>query len=320
MWLRWVVACLLISAVPLAAQRRFQSGQFQACSYYGEDVVDDVYSFQSDAEAERLIADVMKHTGLPQNFEVLAANVPNAAAVIQERKRVILYSQSFVSDIVRRTGTEWAATSIMAHEIGHHLSGHTLENTGSRPDLELEADKFSGFTLYKMGGTLEEAKAAMEFAASDRGSSTHPPKSARLAAIHNGWIVASEQGGGPRPSGESPPRESDRRGGGPMEEPDESEEVPVSRPVRRTVASLAGTWVTSAGSLIDFEPMAEGQYWVAEYNLLGPLSQGTATVVDGHVSLQMMSGFIPIACEFTAYGDRMSGNCGGLPLVLERQQ
>lgn len=316
MWLRWVFACLaVISAVPLAAQRRFQSGQFQACSYYGEDVVDDVYSFQSDAEAERLIGDVMKHTGLPQNFEVLAANVPNAAAVIQERRRVILYSQSFVSDIVRRTGTEWAATSIMAHEIGHHLSGHTLENTGSRPDLELEADKFSGFTLYKMGGTLEQAKAAMEFAASDRGSSTHPPKSARLAAIHNGWIVASEQGGS-RTADQNPVRENDRHRSDPIEEADETEDFPVPR----IVANLSGTWATSAGSLMDFEPMAGGQYWVAEYNLLGPLSQGTATVVGGYVSLQMMSGFIPIACEFAASGNRLSGDCGGLPVILERQQ
>jgi len=315
MWFRWVFTCLaVISAVPLAAQRRFQSGQFQACSYYGENVSDDVYSFESDVEAERLIADIVKHTGLPQNFEVLAANVPNAAAVIQERRRVILYSQSFVSDIVRSTGTQWAATSIMAHEVGHHLSGHTLEKTGSRPDVELEADKFSGFTLYKMGATLEEAKAAMESAASSRGSSTHPPKSARLAAIHNGWIGASEQSGARPSRSTETASESPRRPSRPIEEIDE--------PPRGTpVASLSGTWATSAGSLVDFVPTAGGQYQVTEYNLFGALSQGTATVQSDFVRVQLMTAlFIPIACEFNLSGSRMSGTCAGMPFVLERQR
>ena len=43
-----------------------------------------------------------------------------------------------------------------------------------------------------MGATLEEARIAMDKLAGDSGSSTHPPKSARLAAITNGWLEAKD--------------------------------------------------------------------------------------------------------------------------------
>ena len=80
----------------------------------------------------------------------------------------------------------------MAHEVGHHLNGHTLVEGDARPELELEADTFSGHVLFRLGATLEEPKVAMERVASDTGSRTHPPKSARLAAINSGWVEASE--------------------------------------------------------------------------------------------------------------------------------
>ncbi|MEP6847047.1 MAG: hypothetical protein ABI861_13635, partial [Panacibacter sp.] len=80
-----------------------------------------------------------------------------------------------------------------AHEIGHHLSGHTLLQGGSRPDLELEADRFSGYILYKMGATLDDAQIAIKIFSSDNSSSTHPAKKSRLVAITNGWLAAKEQ-------------------------------------------------------------------------------------------------------------------------------
>ena len=37
------------------------------------------------------------------------------------------------------------------------IIAHTLERGGSRPEIELEADEFSGFVLRKMGATLPQA-------------------------------------------------------------------------------------------------------------------------------------------------------------------
>jgi hypothetical protein len=168
------------------------------CNYYGQLQVDkQIYGFASDIEAQDAVKRIMRYTGLPQNFVIMAANVPNAAAVIDysSRKRLILYSQDFMLRVKDVTRTDWAAVSIVAHEIGHHLSGHTLDREGSRPPMELEADKFSGFILYKMGASLDQAKIAMISLADEEGSSTHPPRSARLAAITNGWVEGKNQGG-----------------------------------------------------------------------------------------------------------------------------
>jgi hypothetical protein len=151
-----------------------------------------LYGFESDNDAKAAVNAIMRHTGLPANFKILAANVPNAAAVNHQNERYILYSQSFMLAMRDATKTNWSLVSILVHEIGHHLSGHTLDNMGSRPDKELEADRFSGFILYKMGATLAQAKIAIETIASEVGSETHPPKSARIAAITNGWIAAKD--------------------------------------------------------------------------------------------------------------------------------
>jgi hypothetical protein len=90
------------------------------------------------------------------------------------------------------SGTNWGSVSILAHEIGHHLSGHTLEEGGSRPPTELEADVFSGFVLGRLGADLDEACAAMK-TMPDVGSATHPPSSARVVAITKGWKNARNQ-------------------------------------------------------------------------------------------------------------------------------
>ena len=164
----------------------------ESCSYFGEDLPMKVATFSSDKNAENSIQRIVEATGLPQNFSVKAASVPNAAAVIKDQDRLILYSQSFMIDTKEETGSEWGPVSIMAHEVGHHLSGHTLVSGGSRRQFELQADYFSGFVLQKMGATLEEARIAMSILGSENGSATHPPKRDRLAAITNGWLKSCE--------------------------------------------------------------------------------------------------------------------------------
>ncbi len=163
------------------------------CSYFGETVPSRVATFRSTEEAVQVIDDIVSASGLVRNFDVRSAGVPNAAAVIRSSTRFILYNENFMSQMRQQIGNEWAAISIMAHEVGHHLNGHTLDNIGSRPDRELEADYFSGFVLQQMGASLDDAQAAMIELGSDRGSSTHPPKLDRLAAIASGWSRACER-------------------------------------------------------------------------------------------------------------------------------
>lgn len=87
----------------------------------------------------------MDGSGLIGNFEIRVTGVPNAATITEGSQRYILYNQNFIREISTVAESEWAATSILAHEVGHHLNGHTLDGRGSRPTIELEADYFSGY-------------------------------------------------------------------------------------------------------------------------------------------------------------------------------
>lgn len=188
------------------AQEKLDLNLGNSCSYYGEEITDEIYGFSSSQEAREIIYNIVEIVGLEPNFEIQAANVPNAVATIRNEIRFILYSQNFITRIKNATGTDWSGISILAHEVGHHLNGHTIQSGGSRPNIELEADKFSGFVCAKLGATLDEAQIAMQNVASNSGSSTHPPKSARLEAIAIGWNKAKTTSKSPEePNTNKPP-------------------------------------------------------------------------------------------------------------------
>ncbi|RYF77112.1 MAG: hypothetical protein EOO29_22090 [Comamonadaceae bacterium] len=186
----------------------------QACSYDGSPLAFSPPDLSKGGSTGRdVVAEIMKYTGLPANFVVVEGKVPNAAAVIMAGpdkipRRVIAYNPAFMGDVIQATkSNNWAPVSIMAHEIGHHLSGHTIVPGGSQPPIELESDKFSGFVLYKMGAPLADAQRAIATLIPEKDGETHPGRKKRLAAIANGWTEACElQGGGPQCSGGLPVR------------------------------------------------------------------------------------------------------------------
>ncbi|MFD2245505.1 membrane-binding protein [Pontibacter ruber] len=145
------------------------------------------------AGARDIITEIIDVVGLKPRFEIRSANIENAAAVIYNGKRYILYNERFLDAINNAVHTDWAGVSILAHEIGHHLNGHTLSRSGSNHADELEADEFSGFVLRKMGASLDEAQAAINLLSEEEHTPTHPGRSYRLAAISKGWGNADEQ-------------------------------------------------------------------------------------------------------------------------------
>lgn len=169
----------------------------KACSYDGVPVSFDISGIAPD-DCRTMVEMIMPYTGLPQNFEVTEANIPNAAAVIlldEENlpQRVIGFNPEFIALVNEEVANPWGAVSIMAHEIAHHLAGHTIQPGGSQPPTELEADKFSGFVLQKMGAGLDDALIAMRTLVPPEGSETHPGRADRVAAITEGWMESCEQ-------------------------------------------------------------------------------------------------------------------------------
>lgn len=138
-----------------------------------------------------MFAEILNVLGLQQNFELKEAKVANIEASISRRKRYILYNPGYINWINKTTGDKWAAMALLAHEIGHHLNGHTIRKSGSRPNLELEADEFTGFIMHKLGASLEQSQRVMLYIANITGSKTHPGRDLRKAAIQKGWDRAA---------------------------------------------------------------------------------------------------------------------------------
>ena len=140
---------------------------------------------------QEMLQEIINATGLQQNFELKQADVLNIEASISHRKRYILYNPAFITTIRDLTKNKWAVMALLAHEVGHHLNGHTIRKGGSTPELELQADEFAGFILHKLGATLQQSQNVMYYIAQEKKSRTHPSKDSRLSAIEKGWNNAS---------------------------------------------------------------------------------------------------------------------------------
>lgn len=192
---------LVLSAAvfsPLFAQnstavRPFGSGAF-ICSYNGGTIDPQVIcspKTPSNGHAERVVDRILKPIGLIRNFKVVeCSNTDNCFATVLKGQRFIVYDAAFMQQIEDETETDWSAISIMAHEIGHHLQGHTIDGRGGQPIKEIEADKFSGFVLHQLGASLDESLIAVKTLGDEYATSTHPAKPARVDAIRKGWLEA----------------------------------------------------------------------------------------------------------------------------------
>ncbi|HRH70225.1 MAG: hypothetical protein JNL43_13295 [Flavobacteriales bacterium] len=142
----------------------------------------------NEAAAKEAVYRIVRHSGLLANFVVREDDkLSTAVAYIKGNERVIAYNPAFLSAMLDSAHTDWSAVSVLAHEIGHHLLGHTLDPEGVHPGDELACDRYSGFILQRMGVTLADALVAIEVAGDVHGTLRHPPRQARISAIRQGW-------------------------------------------------------------------------------------------------------------------------------------
>ncbi|MCB0452809.1 MAG: SEL1-like repeat protein [Aequorivita sp.] len=100
--------------------------------------------------------------------------------------RYVLYDPNLLQNVVDKTNDTWAAKFILAHEIGHHMLGHSLNNGKSNHKYELDADFWAGRALGMMGATEEETLSATNILP-ENASSSHPARADRRAKAREGW-------------------------------------------------------------------------------------------------------------------------------------
>jgi hypothetical protein len=168
------------------------------CNYEGEHSTPtlltdkELNNFSESNDASAIVRELLDISGLVPNFLVTPANVPNASAEVRGGERFIRYNPHFLANAKASSGTNWSVYAVMAHEIGHHLQGHTIKPGGSRPPIELEADEWSGWALGKLGASKKQAKSIWSSNPNAPGSMTHPAARDRLAAIEKGWNRAKK--------------------------------------------------------------------------------------------------------------------------------
>ena len=159
-------------------------------------------SFDADRDALATFREILAATGIPgmaDRIQVRAsAETANAEAQIgEDSQRYIFYNSTFLRELGGKSHLYWAQVFVIAHEVGHHIAGH-LDFAGQNHRVELEADRYAGFILGRMGASHEEAIAAVGAIGPGGASATHPPREQRVQVVSLGW----NDGMGPaRPSG-----------------------------------------------------------------------------------------------------------------------
>ena len=165
-------------------------------------------NFSTYRNADIALDKILDVTGMSKRFVLKECNdISNCVATAYKGIRYILYDRDFMDAIATRTNS-WSNMSILAHEIGHHVQGHSLDlvlyatesaevpTLSESRQMELEADEYSGFVMYKLGASLSQAQEAIRLISTndDDSYSTHPARDKRLRAIERGYNKAKGQG------------------------------------------------------------------------------------------------------------------------------
>ncbi len=143
---------------------------------------EDNTQFKQDIAAYKTVVNVIRETGLAQNFVILPGKVKDVKAYVENNERILEYNPEFMMQL--EEDTNWHGISVLAREIGHHLSHHDLTEGQSSMEEELEADRYAGFVLQKMGATLEQAILAIE---NTNNNTQNSSINARISALSQGW-------------------------------------------------------------------------------------------------------------------------------------
>ena len=158
--------------------------------------------FTSNYEANNAVDKILSVIGTSQKPILQpCSNLNNAVAASYKGQRYILYDKVFMESLTVGRNKYWSNMFILAHEVGHHINGHSLDIILYQNDVinpkslstirsqELEADEFAGFVLAKLGATFNQtSKVLLNIPKiSNDYDSTHPSTDKRIRAVKNGW-------------------------------------------------------------------------------------------------------------------------------------
>ena len=83
-------------------------------------------NFASERAADSALDDILNVIGASKRFVLQeCSNINNAVALTMNGVRYIMYDPEFMTSL--SYGDEWSNKFILAHEVGHHINGHTVD-------------------------------------------------------------------------------------------------------------------------------------------------------------------------------------------------
>lgn len=157
------------------------------CSYSGGGCANGLS--QPTQYASNIVSNICNILGV-RYINTYAGNVGNACASNYQGYPIITYNRQFMNYL--SSNNQWAPISVLAHEVGHHVNNDiswygAFKHSWTK---ELQADYVSGYVMYKMGASLENAKSAFYIMFDWMGSMSHPDTPRRIDALTAGYYRA----------------------------------------------------------------------------------------------------------------------------------
>lgn len=193
--LRRVVVLLFFVQVSLGQTK----SALELCIQYQNSI----NSFSSEKKVNESLDKILNVIGASKNFILVPCDdIRNALAVTFKGERLILFDEVFMSKITELSNN-WSNLFILAHEVGHHINGHTRDfllapilddySLDDRRKEELEADEFASFIVSKLGASYSNIEETIFLISNNESDqySTHPSYDKRIAAVKKGFERAS---------------------------------------------------------------------------------------------------------------------------------
>jgi len=175
------------------------NAQVSICNLTNDDILSNtIKCLGINSNNKKFSDDVLKkitdEIGISYNFTFInCPNSQNAAAIInpiQNNKRFIIFDSKYFKEIYK--ADEFSFYFILAHEIGHHINGHTIPKEKlsiyEQQQQELESDYFAGFILYRLGASENDIIRTINLLPEPQSNNeTHPKNAIRLQFALNGF-------------------------------------------------------------------------------------------------------------------------------------
>ena len=136
----------------------------------------------------QVVGQIKKQFSITVSFDIyIAEQEDNAFATVANGRKILVVDVGFLEKLNRLVGTEWGAIQVIAHEVGHHISGFLADRHRS----ELNADYWSGQSLKRLGSSKEAATRAILTVGTEFDTASHPNKHRRAEVIARGWDDAA---------------------------------------------------------------------------------------------------------------------------------